>query len=183
MRGWWFSPAVASLALAACAEMPATSQIPIRPETPVQIRPDAPVHISPSDPPRARARELASFIERTYVRVQVWGVHVGEDIVSYAVRMRLDPRSEHPDFEDWFAHVRSAARDQRQATVHLLKLTVRQVPEARLVSVFQDTFLQPLWSRRQIVAMDEPASYREFEPFQDLVTSAEILSGATPSSG
>ena len=101
-------------------------------------------------------------------------------MVSYAVRMRLDPRREHPEFEDWNAHVRRAVRDQRQAAVEMLKLTVRFIGRASLVSVFQDDFLQPHWTRRQILAMDDPVSYRRFEAWQDLVLSAAALPGATP---
>lgn len=138
------------------------------------------VDITPSDPASRTARAIAHYIQRTYVLVEVWNVSTieGGDVVSYAVRMRLDPRREHPEFEDWHAHVRRAVRDQRQAAVEMLKLTVRFIGRARLVSVFQDDFLQPHWTRRQILAMDDPVSYRRFEAWQDLVLSAAALPGA-----
>lgn len=125
----------------------------------------------------SRATGIARFIQRKYDLVEVWSVNSEEDVVSYAVRMRLDPRSDHPDFEDWQAHVSQAVRDQRQASVEMLKLTVRRVRRAGLVSVFQDDFLQPHWSREQILAMGRPQAYRDFEAWQDLVLSAAFLPG------
>jgi hypothetical protein len=128
----------------------------------------------------SRATGIARFIQRKYDLVEVWGINSQEDVVSYAVRMRLDPRSDHPDFEDWQAHVSQAVRDQRQASVEMLKLTVRRIRRAGMVSVFQDEFLQPMWSREQILAMERPQAYRDFEAWQDLVLSAAFLPGFSP---
>jgi hypothetical protein len=125
----------------------------------------------------SRATSIARFIERKYDLVEVWGINSQKDVVSYAVRMRLDPRSDHPEFEDWQSHVSQAVRDQRQASVEMLKLTVRRIRRAGLVSVFQDDFLQPHWSREQILAMERPQAYRDFEAWQDLVLSAAFLPG------
>jgi hypothetical protein len=163
----------AALLLAACSGEP---QMAIRESTILEdVLIDAPREATPS----VTARELAQHIEEKYALVQVWRASAADqgDVVAYAVRFRLDPRSEHPRFEDWNAHVRRAARDRREAEVELLKLTIRFIPQARLVSVYQDDFLQPHWTRQQIVAMDEPASYRSFEAWQDLVLSAEVLLG------
>lgn len=134
----------------------------------------------PSDPASTAARAVAGYIQRRYALVEVWDVSAQDrgEVVAYAVRMRLDPRSQHPEPADWAAHVRRAARDQREAAVEMLKLTVRFIDRARLVSVFQDDFLQPQWSRRQINRMDDPRTYRSFEAWQDLVLSAAVLSGA-----
>jgi hypothetical protein len=169
---------VAVLAAACSGSDPARFET-LGPGSEVTIREDFRPEISRTDPIPVRARELARHIERKYLRVQVWKASVsqGGRVIAYAVRMRLDDRSEHPEFEDWNAHVRRTVRDQRQAAVELLKLTIRHVPEVELVSIFQDEFLQPFWSRAQIVAMDDPASYRLFEAWQDLVTSAEVIGG------
>ena len=145
----------------------------------VTIREDLRPEISRADPVSVQARDLARHIERKYARVEVWQASVSDDstVIAYAVRMRLDDRSEHPRFEDWNAHVRRTVRDQRQAAVELLKLTIRFVPEVDLVSIFQDEFLQPFWTRAQIVAMDDPSAYRIFEAWQDLILSAEVIGG------
>ncbi len=149
------------------------------PRSEPSIRPT--IDIRPNDPAGATARAIAAYIQRKYALVEVWRASAEDEgeVVAYAVRMRLDPRREHPVFEDWQAHVIRAARDQRQAAVEMLKLTVRFLPQANLVSVFQDDFLRPHWTRRQILAMDDPAAYRRFEAWQDLVLSA-ALPGAPP---
>jgi hypothetical protein len=153
--------------------------LPLAEPAEITIRQDVRPEISRDDSIQVRARDLARHIERKYSRVEVWEENVSDDgtVIAYAVRMRLDDRSEHPRFEDWNAHVRRTVRDQRQAAVELLKLTIRYVPEVDLVSIFQDEFLQPFWSRAQIVAMDEPSAYRMFEAWQDLVISAEVVGG------
>jgi hypothetical protein len=145
----------------------------------VTIREDLHPEISPADPISVQVRDLARHIERKYSRVEVWQASASGDgtVIAYAVRMRLDDRSEHPRFEDWNAHVRRTVRDQRQAAVELLKLTIHFVPEVDLVSIFQDDFLQPFWTRAQIVAMDDPSAYRIFEAWQDLILSAEVIGG------
>jgi hypothetical protein len=159
---------------AACAGAPEA-----RPAPDVPIRQDLHPDVSRTDAISVRARGLARHIERKYSRVEVWRSSVtdGGRVIAYAVRMRLDDRSQHPEFEDWNAHVRRTVRDQRQAAVELLKLTIRWVPEVDLVSIFQDEFLQPFWTRAQIVAMSEPSAYRLFEAWEDLVTSAEVIGG------
>jgi hypothetical protein len=166
---------VVLLALAAACSGPPQALSPRE----VTIREDLRPEISRADPISVQARDLARHIERKYSRVEVWQASVSDDgtVIAYAVRMRLDDRSVHPRFEDWNAHVRRTVRDQRQAAVELLKLTIRFVPEVDLVSIFQDDFLQPFWSRAQIVAMDEPSAYRMFEAWQDLVISAEVIGG------
>ena len=130
-----------------------------------------------SDQKPSRASSIARFIEGKYELVEVWGINSQDDVVAYAVRMNLDPRSDHPDFDDWQAHVSQAVRDQRQASVEMLKLTVERIRRAGLISVFQDEFLQPHWSRAQILDMGRPGAYRDFEAWQDLVLSAAYLPG------
>jgi hypothetical protein len=161
---------VACLLLTTCSGPP--------PELPA-IDPGMRIEPIPSDPASTTAWAIAHVIERKYDLVQVWNVSAEDDggAVSYAVRMRLDPRSQHPEAKDWEAHVRRAARDVRQAAVEMLKLTVGFIPQVHLVSVFQDDFLQPRWSRRQIRQMDDPEAYRSFEAWQDLVLSAAVLPG------
>jgi hypothetical protein len=125
------------------------------------------------------AARIAEEVAGAFSLVEVWRADAldGGRVVIYAVRFRLDERSDHPGLEEWNAHVRRAARDQRQAAVTMLKRTVDRLPRARLVSVYQDQLLQPFWTRRQIEAMDDPIRYRRFETWQTLVLSAAILPG------
>jgi hypothetical protein len=134
------------------------------------------------DPPGLLARTvlgIADRIETDYPLVQVWRADPDRKgrLIVYAVRFRLDDRSEHPGFGAWNAHVRRAARDQREAVVTMLKRTVARLDRVRVVSVYQDQGLQPFWRRPQIEAMNEPRSYRRFEAWQDLVLSAAVLPG------
>jgi hypothetical protein len=133
----------------------------------------------PTGPTATKVGRIARHVEAEYPLVEVWQAESQERgrVVVYAVRFRLDDRSEHPEFEEWNAHVRRAARDQREAAVTMLKRTVAELRRVRLVSVYQDQLLQPYWSRPQIEAMDEPMRYRRFEVWQDLVLSAAFLPG------
>jgi hypothetical protein len=133
----------------------------------------------PAGPSATTVRRIARRVEARYPLVEVWRAEPGDRgrVIVYAVRFRLDDRSEHPEFEDWNAHVRLAARDQREAAVTMLKWTAAELRRVRLVSVYQDVLLQPFWSRPQIEAMDEPTRYRRFEVWQDLVLSAALPPG------
>jgi hypothetical protein len=168
--------------LAACAP---ERSLPVGPgpnlpapiETPIEAPPAVP------DPDRlgpgaGTVRRIAADVEARY-RVEVWRAEVRDAgrLVVYAVRLGLDDRSEHPDFADWNAHVRRAARDQRAAAVSMLRSTIMALPRVQLVSVYQDDLLQPFWSRRQIEAMDRPSRYREYTAWQQLVLSAAVLPG------
>ncbi|HEV3474459.1 MAG TPA: hypothetical protein VG602_03745 [Actinomycetota bacterium] len=172
--------AAVTLALIACSRSPV--MLPVgelaEPGARTPITQESQPSPEVDGPPRAAS--IARFIERKYELVDVWGLHASGGVISYALRMRLDARSDHPDFDDWQAHVSQAVRDQRQASVEMLKLTVERIRRAGLVSVFQDEFLQPHWSRRQILDMDHPQTYRDFEAWQDLVLSAAYLPGFSP---
>jgi hypothetical protein len=124
-------------------------------------------------------RRIAREIEAEYPLVMVWKAETQQRgrVVVYAVRFRLDDRSDHPEFDDWNAHVRRAARSQREAAVTMLKRTVEELPRVRLVSVYQDELLQPYWSRPQIHAMADPLAYRTFDAWRELVLSAAVLPG------
>jgi hypothetical protein len=185
----WAAGALAALTLtlAACTadraptlpadSSPAALQTPAAPETPA-------TPAEPFGPSAGTVRRIARRVEAAYPLVEVWRAEAGDRgrLIVYAVRFRLDERSEHPDFEDWNAHVRRAARDQREAAVTMLKRTVATLPRVRLVSVYQDRLLQPFWSRSQIEAMDDPMRYRAFQAWQALVLSAAVLPGR-PGSG
>jgi hypothetical protein len=178
----WAVGAVAALALtlAACVgdRTPPSDPDPAALETPSDptVTPPAPERPGPS---AASALRIARRVEAAYPLVEVWRAEADEGgrLIVYAVRFRLDERSEHPEFEDWNAHVRRAARDQREAVVTMLKRTVEALPRVRLVSVYQDLGLQPFWSRTQIEAMDDPMRYRTFPAWQALVLSAAVLPG------
>jgi hypothetical protein len=170
----------AALVLAACGSDPTLpfGEPPALPgATP---EPASPVDEALRGGPAARqVRRIAGMIQKRYGLVEIWraDAHRRGRLVVYAVRMRLDERSDHPDLDDWSAHVRRAARDQREAAVTMAKETVVRLPTVRLVSIYQDELLQPFWSRRQIRGMDEPRRYRTFEAWQRLVLSAAILPG------
>jgi hypothetical protein len=171
------------LGLAACTP---ERSLPVGPgpDLPAPIEtPTEPPPTAPDDPvslgPRAGVvRRIARDVEVRY-QVEVWRaeIHDAGRLVLYAVRLGLDDRSEHPDFADWNAHVRRAARDQRAAAVSMLHSTIMALPRVRLVSVYQDELLQPFWSRRQIEAMRRPARYRSFTAWKQLVLSAAVLPG------
>lgn len=133
----------------------------------------------PAGPNAQAVRRVAREIEARYPLIEVWEARAEEQgrLVVYAARFELEPRSAHPDFDDWSAHVRHAARDQREAAVAMLKATVDRLRSVRFVSVYQDEGLQPFWSRRQIERMAEPQRYRTFPAWQDLVLSAARLPG------
>jgi hypothetical protein len=170
--------AVVGLTVSLVACTPDATRLPV--SAPAEVAPQTP-EASPErgGPAAGRASRIARDIESTYPLVQVWRAEAREGgrLIIYAVRFRLDDRSEHPDFDDWNAHVRRAAQDQREAAVAMLKRTVEEIPRVRLVSVYQDELLQPFWSRPQIRAMADPMAYREFEAWQDLVLSAAVLPG------
>jgi hypothetical protein len=167
-------------AVAGCAPDPPAPVLPVAPAPRLEDVGEPQVEEAPTDGPTARTVQgIAQRIESDYPLVQVWKAepHERGRLIIYAVRFRLDDRSEHPEFEDWNAHIRRAARDQREAVVTMLKRTVFRLRRVRLVSVYQDEILQPFWSRPQIEAMAEPRSYRRFEAWQDLVLSAAVLPG------
>jgi hypothetical protein len=174
--------AALTLALVGCTAERAQT-LPPAPSPPALETPDA---LEMPDEPVQRpgrsattTRRIARQVEAEYPLVEVWRAEPLERgrVVVYGVRFRLDDRTEHPEFEDWNAHVRRAARDQREAAVTMLQRTVGELRRVRLVSVYQDRLLQPYWSRPQIEAMDEPTRYRRFEVWQDLVLSAALLPG------
>jgi hypothetical protein len=149
-------------------------------QTPTEAPPAAPDDEDPDSlGPAARiVRRIARDVECRYL-VEVWRAEIqaAGRLVVYAVRLGLDDRSLHPEFADWNAHVRRAARDQRAAAVTMLRSTIMALPRVQLVSVYQDELLQPFWSRRQIEAMERPARYRTFTAWEQLVLSAAVLPG------
>ncbi|MGH2683839.1 MAG: hypothetical protein ACRDJP_00040 [Actinomycetota bacterium] len=169
-------PLVAAACLVGCRGEPRLGPPPQGPPAVVEPLPE----LAPAeDPATGIGRGIARTIERRYPLVEVWDVSVtrGGTAVAYAVRMRLEPRSAHPDLEAWQSHVSAAAGDQREAAIEMLKTTIRAMPRVRLVSVWQDEFIQPYWSRRQIRKMGEPGAYRGFDAYRSLVLSAAVLPG------
>lgn len=178
--------AVVSLAFVACsperALVPAGGSPPPLPlQTPGPEEDGFPMDQREEGGTAMTARRIARQVADRNGLVEVWGAESRSQgrVVIYAVRFRLDERSEHPEFDDWNAHVRMAARQQRQAAVSMLRRTVRALPRVRLVSVYQDVLLQPFWDREQIEALEHPGRYRAFDAWQDLVLSAAVLPGRT----
>ena len=77
------------------------------------------------------------------------------------------------DPDAYQAHVQELTGDLAQASVELLKLSLRYFPHPRFASVFQDGELQAYWSKREIEAMASPGSYRDYRSFLRLIMTAQ----------
>ena len=61
-----------------------------------------------------------------------------------------------------------------QASVELLEISLRLLPTLQYASVWEDSLLKPFWSRDQITHLGPASAYREFDAYQELVSSAAI---------
>lgn len=159
---------------------------PLEPERgPVpRVDPSPPDPASPPDlisPPDAaeeqtgrRAREVARYIEDRWPRVQISRPSADPKgvVVSYAILADYDGSIDDPDA--YAAHVRRLTGDLRQASVELLQMTVKNFPNLRYASVWEDVILQAFWSKDQILELGPASSYRDFHTFHRLLASAEI---------
>ena len=64
--------------------------------------------------------------------------------------------------------------DLAQASVELLELSVRYFPNMQYATVWQDRGLRAVWTREEIVAMDRPAAYRNYQSFLKLMLTAQF---------
>ena len=138
-------------------------------------------HIRAWDPPAARAGKLARYIEARWPRIRVAGAHSNADgtMVTFNDSAAFDHSID--DAATYEASVRTLTDDLAQASVELLKLSLHYFPDLQYASVWQDRQLQALWSREDIVAMDRPEAYHDYQSFLKLVFTARYPPfGATP---
>ena len=141
-----------------------------------------PKHISApllrdADAPEIRAGEIAHYVERRWPRlaVVVAGVNPSGTVVEFATDPQFDRSIK--DLDEWADHVRVVTENERQASIEILKLAERFLPDLRYVSVWDqlDAMLyRAFWTPEQIREMDRPVSYREFDVYLGLVRAAAI---------
>jgi hypothetical protein len=129
------------------------------------------------DSAAVRALTIADYIERRWPRlaVAVSGVNDSGTVIEFATDPQFD-RSIR-DLDEWADHVKVVTENERQASIEILKLAVRFLPDLRYVSVWDqlDAMLyRAFWTPEQIREMDRPAVYREFDTYLGLVRAAAI---------
>jgi hypothetical protein len=166
MRRWPSLVVVAVLATACSDTGP-----PVEPLGPRNV---AAPRILPNDPARVRAGKLARFIEARWPRVRVFSTeaHPLGSVVSFGLRADYDTTIEPR--EEYYEHLRRLTGDLRQASVELLKASVEHFPGLRYASAWDERVLEAFWSRERILAMGDPASFRDHRAWQRLVVTAEI---------
>jgi hypothetical protein len=155
--------AAATLSAAACSHSGAT----------VSPRAVPPPRIEPADPPLIRAGKLASYIQARWPRIMVDLANTdgGGTVVQFQDRASYDYSITNPGA--YQAHVQKLTGDLAQASVELLKLSLRYFPHLRYASVYQDGELQAFWSKREIEAMASPDSYRDYRSVLRLIMNAQ----------
>jgi hypothetical protein len=130
--------------------------------------------ILPADSAQVRAEKLARFIEARWPRVRVFTAQASPlgEIVSFGLRAEFDTTIEPR--EAYYEHLRRLSGNLRQASVELLKASVEHIPGLRFASAWDDQVLEAFWSREQILAMRDPASFRDHRAWQHLIVTAEI---------
>jgi len=130
--------------------------------------------IAPSDPPQIRAAKLASYIERRWPRIFVDSVEADRSgsLVQFLDRAGYDYSIK--DLDRYETHVRDLTSDLTQASVELLKLSLRYFPRLQFASVWQDSQLKAYWSKEGIEAMARPEAYRNYQSFLKLIMTAQL---------
>jgi hypothetical protein len=130
--------------------------------------------ILPADAARVRAEKLARFIEARWPRVLVFSAEASPlgEVVAFGLRAEYDTAIQPR--EAYYEHLRRLSGDLRQASVELLKVSVEHFPRLRYASAWDERVLQAFWSRERILAMGDPASFRDHRAWQRLVVTAEI---------
>ena len=128
----------------------------------------------PGDPALIRAGKLAQYVERRWPRVTVQEVRSDRKgtVVQFQDQARFD--STITDSDAYVADVRKVTADLVQASVALLKLSMRYFPHLQYASVWQDSQLKAFWSKEGIDAMASPSQYRSYTAFLKLVMTAQF---------
>jgi hypothetical protein len=126
------------------------------------------------DRPSVRAAKLARFAEARWPRIHVYSVEASSlgEFVSFGLRPEYDTTIE--PLEANYEHLRRLTGDLHQASVELLKASVRSFPDLRYASAWSEPVLKAFWSRERILAMGDPTSFRGYRAWQRLVVTAEI---------
>lgn len=101
-------------------------------------------------------------------------VRLATDTGSFVVYSLIAdyPRLDASDFDAYERGVKEFTRDRNEAAVSLLKRTVEELPAARLVGVYEDSFDVRAWSRDMILSLAAPSAYREPAAFRRLANRA-----------
>ena len=129
--------------------------------------------ITSSDSPAERAGKLARYIEARWPRIRIETADATKDgtVVAFHDAAHFDQTIE--DAQAYDDHVRRLTGDLTQASVELLKLSARFFPDLEYATVWQDRQLEAFWTKKQILKMGDPESYRDYQSFLRLVLSAE----------
>ena len=130
--------------------------------------------ILPGDPPQIRAGKLAGYIQHRWPRITIDQIEADPKgtVVQFQDHPRFDYTIKDPD--EYQAHVEHLTGDLAQASVELLKLTMRYFPRLQYASVWQDSQLKAYWSREGIDAMASPAAYRSYHSYLKLIMTAQF---------
>lgn len=128
----------------------------------------------PGDSPQIRAGKLAQYIQHRWPRVTFGQIEADEKgtVVQFQDQPKFDYSIRDPD--QYQAHVRQVTGDLAQASVELLKLSMRYFPRLQYASVWQDSQMKAYWSKEGIDAMASPAAYRSYESFLKLIMTAQF---------
>lgn len=129
-----------------------------------------------SDPRVQTAQEVADGLAdeiRTRYPVTV-DVRMVTDTGSFVVYAMIAdyPRLDASDFEAYERGVVKFTLDRNEAAVLLMRRTVEELPAARLVGVYEDSFDVRAWPRDMILSLDEPGAYREPAAYRRLTDLA-----------
>lgn len=135
-------------------------------------------------PPRVRARgatpheRMVSALTQVRRHYPEFRVEV-EGLSSTGVRLLVGWRNPDVDpLSDAYAReVSRRVEDSREATLVLLRALAASDPEMQSFSAYEDGFFVPVWSRTQILSIDDPRVYRDFARYSEFVHSAEKRSG------
>ena len=166
MKLWAMVPVVALLG--ACASASGEVLLPKRVPAPAPAE---------SDTAEVRAVAIARYAQQRWPRLVVAVANVDDNgtVVEFVTDPQFDRSIKDPD--EWARHVRVVTENERQASIEILKLAARFLPELRYASVWDqldEMLYRAFWTPDQIRVMDRPASYREFDTYLGLVKAAAI---------
>jgi hypothetical protein len=131
-------------------------------------------HMLPGDSAQIRAGKLAAYIEHRWPRVTI--ADIESDNRGTVIQFQDQPKYDYSitDPKAYEAHVKRVTGDLAEASVELLKLTMRYFPHLKYASVWQDAQLKAYWSKEGIDAMASPATYRSYSSFLKLIMTAQF---------
>lgn len=88
-----------------------------------------------------------------------------------------------PGADNYADEVRVRVEDQREATLRIFQAVARAHPPMRHFGAFEDRLLVPIWSRSQILSVEDPEMMRDFSTYSAFQLAAEIKEGYAVISG